>query len=628
MSMYVDNSQNTKHELTISPRIPSRWIPDERVSRCFDCAETFSFFRRKHHCRSCGRVFCATCSSYRERMPFSTMYRTAQRLCLSCSLVQRKTRQVAWLISALSVMPLTFHQLFEVRLLNKEWNYAVNILLGVYRGLQYRLPCQRYSKIEYNFLKTHFREFCGHVSWQIHGIMAMHEANTLRTVTFVQSRLQCRALMCSRTCQPSLSIADIIRLLPVLGCTQFQRWVVQAWQRMSVTLHGLLMFWWVHIGMQHPRLVEEGLLKLCVCRVELAYAFWFECNLAKNKENFKQLIGFQEHLCAKLKKSWLSELKTSILFQGMLAQLAHSRRLSTDFFGHGCKSVRLPWAPQVVVRGMGNLCQLTSSSRPVVVSLHTLQGCCIQCLLKGEDVRTDRLAMVIGHLINDLTDTVVQTYSVFPLTAHSGCVAMISGAQTLYSVRKKMSLTNYIMSTNANDTITNVRHRFVSTCAGACLLAFAMGLGDRHLENILVTNNAQLVHVDFGYILGEDPKHMKSTMRITDDMVDAMGGRQSDTFASFVTITKQAYATMRLHSALWYQLLTSEYLIFKDVKRSLVRIEQHVYNRFVPGEWNEEAGLHIESVVNSAAHTSWAQHAVDVVHSASNHFNAFLQSEV
>lgn len=621
MSMCVDNSQSSQHQLTIRPRMPSMWIPDERVSTCFNCTTPFSFFRRKHHCRSCGRIFCRSCSAHREKMPGKTV----QRVCAACAQLLQAARAVDWLITALSVMPISFPDLFSVRLLNKEWNSAVNLLLGMYRGLQYRLPCQKYSKIESNFLITHFQEFTGHVSWQIHGIMAMHQAGRLLLMG-VQERLHCRTLLCSRICVPFLSIADIIRLIPVLHVTELQRWVVQTWQHMNPKLHCLLMFWWVHIGLQHPRLVQEGLLELCKCRLELAYAFWFECNLAKNKVNFKQLIDFQTCLCAKLKKSWLLELKKSIRLREMLSQLAQKRR-QPPFFTHS-ESVRLPWAPHIAVCKMGKMKRVISSSNPISISFQTTQGQIIQCLLKNEDVRTDRLSMVIGHLINDMTKVMVHTYPVFPLTSTSGCISMIPQAQTLYSIRKSMSLTNYIMSTNAQDTIQNVRHRFVSTAAGACLLAFTMGLGDRHLENILVTDNAHLVHVDFGYILGEDPKHMQSSMRITDDMVDAMGGRTSESFTSFLAITKQGYAAMRLHSSLWYQLLSSEYLIFQDKKRSLLRIEQHVYNRFVPGEWNDEASLHIESVVKSATHTSWAQHAVDAVHNASNHFNTLLQPEV
>ncbi|KAG0143761.1 hypothetical protein CROQUDRAFT_95907 [Cronartium quercuum f. sp. fusiforme G11] len=38
------------------------WVPDNKASRCMACQERFSLLRRRHHCRLCGCVFCATCS--------------------------------------------------------------------------------------------------------------------------------------------------------------------------------------------------------------------------------------------------------------------------------------------------------------------------------------------------------------------------------------------------------------------------------------------------------------------------------------------------------------------------------------------------------------------------------------
>ncbi|XP_060652864.1 putative 1-phosphatidylinositol 3-phosphate 5-kinase [Drosophila nasuta] len=37
------------------------WMPDAKAKECYDCAQKFSTFRRKHHCRLCGQIFCSKC---------------------------------------------------------------------------------------------------------------------------------------------------------------------------------------------------------------------------------------------------------------------------------------------------------------------------------------------------------------------------------------------------------------------------------------------------------------------------------------------------------------------------------------------------------------------------------------
>jgi hypothetical protein len=46
-----------------------RWQPDSEVSQCPICNTQFGFFYRKHHCRKCGRVVCASCSPHRITIP-------------------------------------------------------------------------------------------------------------------------------------------------------------------------------------------------------------------------------------------------------------------------------------------------------------------------------------------------------------------------------------------------------------------------------------------------------------------------------------------------------------------------------------------------------------------------------
>jgi hypothetical protein len=107
-------------------------------------------------------------------------------------------------------------------------------------------------------------------------------------------------------------------------------------------------------------------------------------------------------------------------------------------------------------------------------------------------------------------------------------------------------------------------------------------------------------------------------MRITEDMVDAMGGRNSKTFESFVRRTQKGYESMRLYCSFWYLLLVSEFYIVGDHSRDWKRIRDHILNRFVPGEWSEEASLQIQTVVRKASETSWLQRLADFTHLASN----------
>lgn len=39
------------------------WMPDSKSKECYECGQKFSTFRRKHHCRLCGQIFCSKCCS-------------------------------------------------------------------------------------------------------------------------------------------------------------------------------------------------------------------------------------------------------------------------------------------------------------------------------------------------------------------------------------------------------------------------------------------------------------------------------------------------------------------------------------------------------------------------------------
>ncbi|KAI5724300.1 hypothetical protein M8J77_000885 [Diaphorina citri] len=62
---------------------PTLWIPDHAVNRCMMCDSQFWLGRRKHHCRSCGKIFCADCSENVVALPCEQLYEPV-RVCTKC----------------------------------------------------------------------------------------------------------------------------------------------------------------------------------------------------------------------------------------------------------------------------------------------------------------------------------------------------------------------------------------------------------------------------------------------------------------------------------------------------------------------------------------------------------------
>lgn len=68
------------------------WVPDDLISSCQLCKDEFTFFRRRHHCRHCGQIFCGQCSAQRhiiERL----LYMKPVRVCNTCAVLLKPTAE-------------------------------------------------------------------------------------------------------------------------------------------------------------------------------------------------------------------------------------------------------------------------------------------------------------------------------------------------------------------------------------------------------------------------------------------------------------------------------------------------------------------------------------------------------
>jgi hypothetical protein len=70
---------------TLPPDVSFRppWQPDEQAGNCTGCSAKFGLFKRRHHCRHCGRVFCDGCTNHQMKIP-ALSYDEPVRVCHPC----------------------------------------------------------------------------------------------------------------------------------------------------------------------------------------------------------------------------------------------------------------------------------------------------------------------------------------------------------------------------------------------------------------------------------------------------------------------------------------------------------------------------------------------------------------
>uniref|UniRef100_A0A2C9LXW6 FYVE-type domain-containing protein n=1 Tax=Biomphalaria glabrata TaxID=6526 RepID=A0A2C9LXW6_BIOGL len=77
----------TSHSQTLSSNLGQQapfWIPDSDAPECMLCRVKFTIWKRRHHCRACGKVLCSTCCSQKALLPY--MENKEARVCVECHL--------------------------------------------------------------------------------------------------------------------------------------------------------------------------------------------------------------------------------------------------------------------------------------------------------------------------------------------------------------------------------------------------------------------------------------------------------------------------------------------------------------------------------------------------------------
>ncbi|NXK00363.1 ZFY16 protein, partial [Corythaixoides concolor] len=76
----AENVESLNILATLSQKQPL-WVPDSEAPNCMNCHVKFTFTKRRHHCRACGKVFCGGCCKRKCKLQY--MEKEA-RVCTGC----------------------------------------------------------------------------------------------------------------------------------------------------------------------------------------------------------------------------------------------------------------------------------------------------------------------------------------------------------------------------------------------------------------------------------------------------------------------------------------------------------------------------------------------------------------
>lgn len=139
----------------------------------------------------------------------------------------------------------------------------------------------------------------------------------------------------------------------------------------------------------------------------------------------------------------------------------------------------------------------------------------------GDDLRQDMLTLQVIRIFDLIWrregyDLRMLPYSCLATGKQVGMIEVVPRAKTVMSIQRtggKMAafqvdstqLHRWIKENNP-DNYDQAIDTFTNSCAGYCVATFILGIGDRNPDNIMVNEEGQIFHIDFGHFLGHFKK--------------------------------------------------------------------------------------------------------------------------
>uniref|UniRef100_A0A674ER79 Phosphatidylinositol 4,5-bisphosphate 3-kinase catalytic subunit alpha isoform n=1 Tax=Salmo trutta TaxID=8032 RepID=A0A674ER79_SALTR len=253
----------------------------------------------------------------------------------------------------------------------------------------------------------------------------------------------------------------------------------------------------------------------------------------------------------------------------------------------------------------------------------------------GDDLRQDMLTLQIIRIMENIwqnqgLDLRMLPYGCMSLGDCVGLIEVVRSSHTIMQIQCKgglkgalqfnsSTLHQWLKDKNKGEMYDLAVDLFTRSCAGYCVATFILGIGDRHNSNIMVKDDGQLFHIDFGHFLDHKKKKFgykreRVPFVLTQDFLIVISKGTQE----FQEMCYKAYLAIRQHANLFINLFS---MMLGSGMPELQSFDDIAYIRktLALDKTEQEALDYFMKQMNDAHHGGWTTKMDWIFHTIRQH---------
>lgn len=182
----------------------------------------------------------------------------------------------------------------------------------------------------------------------------------------------------------------------------------------------------------------------------------------------------------------------------------------------------------------------------------------VSCIVKARDqLRQEMFAQRLIQEFARIFDRAgipcwLRAYQIISTSSDSGLIEYLTDSISIDSLKKHspnvVTLQDYFVGRfggRGSPTHKRAVRSFVQSMAGYSIVQYLLNIKDRHNGNIMMDSQGHVIHIDFGFLLSNSPggnmEFEKSPFKLTNEMVQVMGGTKSGAWKLYRKLCVQGY---------------------------------------------------------------------------------------